>query len=636
MQAQKIRKVKAGERYGASWIHKLFLGAGYRDLWTASVEVEVLDLGSFAGGLQPVFRVGRGQTLGLAMKGEDGLSYTFRGIDKDPTMLLPPSFTNTLAARIVQDQTAAAHPVGPLVVDGLAEAFGVLNKESRLVLMPDDPKLGEFRKDFAGVLGTITEYPRAPTENMPGTFGAIEILSSLDLWQRRVAGKVLKIDSQAYLRNRLLDIFIGDWDRHSKQWRWANIPGKSGWQPIPEDRDQAFSRYEGIVISMARFKVPELIKFKDRYSGMEGMIRIGSEVDRRVLIDLDRSLWLDIATDIHSCLTDSVIDNAVRQLPKEYYELNGSELSLQLKHRRDNFMKAAEGFYKNLAGEVDIHCTNGDDRVEVQRLDDGRVDVKVFLSQEADSTEGPYYRRLFLPNETKEIRVYLQGGEDRVELSGPPDKRITVRVIGRAGLKTIDDSKTGGLYYYGSLKNAKIMPGPGTKIDSRPYKEPVIEADNKMLYHRDFGRRSAPVLWPGFSTDLGLVIGGGLFTESYGFRKMPYADSQLIRVGYATTARSGRFEYEGDFRRINSSLFTTVSFFASGVEVLHFYGFGNETTSEESKEFYKIQQSQFSFFPALRYIFSPQVEIYGGPVLKYSLYRRKQRHAHRATPAIRC
>jgi hypothetical protein len=322
-------------------------------------------------------------------------------------------------------------------------------------------------------------------------------------------------------------------------------------------------------------------------------------------------------------LTDVVIEKAVRQMPKEYYELNGAELAKRLKIRRDRFMKTAEDFYEHLARVVDIHGTDADDQVAILRNDDGNVEVKVSLLQGQGSVEDPYFRRQFFPKETKEIRVYLNGGSDRVESSGRADKRITIRIIGEDGHKTIDDSQAGGIRYYGSSENAELNLGPGTKVDSRPYEEPVYVADNEMLYHRNWGRRTTPQVWPGFSTDLGLFIGGGLYIERYGFRKFPYADSHLIRAGYATTAQTGRFEYEGDYRRVNSSLFTTVSVYASGLDVLYFYGFGNETQSEESKEFYKVRQSQFSFFPALRYTFSPQFEIYGGPILKYSLYRER-------------
>src|ERR1700704_6166597 len=46
--------VVAGRHYQAGWIHRLFLGAHYRDLWTMPVEVDVLDLCKFAGGLTPM------------------------------------------------------------------------------------------------------------------------------------------------------------------------------------------------------------------------------------------------------------------------------------------------------------------------------------------------------------------------------------------------------------------------------------------------------------------------------------------------------------------------------------------------------------------------------------------------------
>ncbi|HEV7501469.1 MAG TPA: hypothetical protein VGQ33_15750, partial [Vicinamibacteria bacterium] len=76
------RKVVAGEHYQAGGLHRLLLGADYRDLWAMPVDLPVLDLQHFAGGLKPVRRVGGQETKGLAMKGADGRDYTFRGLDK--------------------------------------------------------------------------------------------------------------------------------------------------------------------------------------------------------------------------------------------------------------------------------------------------------------------------------------------------------------------------------------------------------------------------------------------------------------------------------------------------------------------------------------------------------------------------
>ena len=37
-----------------------------------------------------------------------------------------------------------------------------------------------------------------------------------------------KGDSRALLQFRTIDIWDGNWDRHSKQWRWAKIPDREG------------------------------------------------------------------------------------------------------------------------------------------------------------------------------------------------------------------------------------------------------------------------------------------------------------------------------------------------------------------------------------------------------------------------
>ena len=268
--AKDTRTVIAGKRYKASGFHQFWLGKDYRDLWTTPVELEVLDLQSYAGGLRPVMRVGDKQTLGLALKGADGRDYTFRGIDKDPAPLLPESFKGTLTARVVRDQTAAAHPAGAVIVPLLAEAIGVLHTEPKLVIMPDDALLGEFKQDFAGAVGTIEEYPQEGSELLENCYTASQVIGHEEMWEKLMAGPENLIDSRALLRARLLDFLIGDWDRHRDQWRWAKLPVYNTWQPIPEDRDQVFASYEGLLLSSVRAFLPMLVTFKDSYPKMEG------------------------------------------------------------------------------------------------------------------------------------------------------------------------------------------------------------------------------------------------------------------------------------------------------------------------------------------------------------------------------
>lgn len=618
---EKTQKVVAGDKYEASGIHQWFLGRDYRDLWTMPVEVEVLDLQKFAGGLEPQFRFGRKQTLGLAMKGADGRNYSFRGLDKDPTTLLPPSFAETLAARILQDQTVASHPAGSVIVPVLAEAVEIFHTEPRLVVMPDSPGLKEFRDDFAGVLGTIAEYPTGASDSHPGTFGATEIINSAEMWNRILANPETHVDSEAFLRARLLDIFIGDWDRHTNQWRWAKIPENLLWQPIPEDRDQAFSQYEGIVLSWVRLRHPELLKFRSSYPGLEGMVLVGAEVDRKLLTDLDRSTWMDVSARVQDRLTDAVIDEAVLRMPQEYYELNGEELASQLKKRRDKLLDIAGDYYELLVTEVDIHCTDQPDFVKIKCALNGDLEVTVYPDDRGETVEEFYYKRNFLRDETNEVRIYLHGGNDRVVSEGAARKSILVRVIGEEGSNVVDDSRGGKIHFYGSPASDRLIKGVGSEFESRPHKRPDLDTENPLREHRDWGHRTAFRLWPGFSTDIGLFIGGGILTTRYGFRKYPHASSHLIRAGYATAARTGRLDYEGNFPRESSPLYGTLSAKVSGIEILHFYGVGNETTAEEPEDFYKIRQAMISFFPAARYKFSPEFEAYVGPEIKFSFLR---------------
>ena len=247
------RRVVADEGSGSKGkSYQALLGQGYRQLWGTSIEVDVLDLKTFAGGLRPVMRVGGLQTASLAMKGADRRNYTFRPLIKDASKLLPEEFRGTPVDDLIQDQMSAQNPVGAIIVSELSEAAGVLEAKQSLVVMPDDELLGEFREDYRGVLGTIAVYPSAGSTTNPGDMGASAIVSTHDMWSLYRTDPESRPDSKAYLRARLLDLFVGDWDRHEGQWRWAFIPGKHGLQPIAEDRDQALSNYDGLVMTIAR------------------------------------------------------------------------------------------------------------------------------------------------------------------------------------------------------------------------------------------------------------------------------------------------------------------------------------------------------------------------------------------------
>lgn len=616
---KKTKGVAAGVRYRASALHRFLLGSEYRQLWAKTIDAEILDLKTTAGGLTPVMRVGGMQTKGLALKGQDGRSYTFRGTDKDPTSVLPPDLQGTIADRIVQDQISSAHPAAPIIAGPILEAAGVLHSNVRLVVMPDDETLGKFRDEFAGLLGTFEEYPTPTTGDNPGFAGATEILDHKEMWHRIQASPSDRIDTRAFLKARLVDLFIGDWDRHRRQWRWAKIPGKSRWQPIPEDRDQAFCHYDGVIVGIARYSLPRIVKFGDNYPTMLGLTFNGWSQDRYFLTDLEWKDWEEIGEDLKISLTDAVIEAAVRSLPSEYLLDDGNRLETSLKKRHDNLLDVTKRYYRHLAHKVDIHATDVSERAEILRIDDSTVEIRIvpLHDKEKESKPKAYYSRRFHRSETQEICLYLHGGNDIVVTKGGSSDSFKIRIIGGSGDDSIDDSAGGGLKIYDSVGIPTVTPGTGTELNTRKY-DPPKNPNVPWLPPRDWGRQIVPIPWFGGGPDIGIFIGGGFTAKTFGFRKLPYSSAQTIRFGYASGANTFRLDYHGDFHKENSGRYTSLSARASRIEILRFFGYGNETPSDASRDFYKVEQQQYSLHLTHTVPLSGSLSFTIGSTIKFS------------------
>ena len=102
---------------------------------------------------------------------------------------------------------------------------------------------------------------------------------------------------------------------------------------------------------------------------MLGQTWNGRDLDRRLLVPLDRPDCDSVATALQAKLTDAVIESAAARLPPSYIPLDSARLANALKQRRDELPEAAQRYYRHLAGEVDMHGTDQNEVAEVQRVD---------------------------------------------------------------------------------------------------------------------------------------------------------------------------------------------------------------------------------------------------------------------------
>ncbi|HEU5040925.1 MAG TPA: hypothetical protein VFT84_08910 [Gemmatimonadales bacterium] len=585
----------AGEQYAAGPLHRAFLGEHYRDLWAAPIEVPVLDLATYAGGLEPAETGGGQQTRSLKFKDDDGREYTFRGVDKDPTRALPSAYRGTVVNRLARDATSAGHPAAPLIASSLLDAVGVLHAKPQLFVMPDDERLGRFQAEFGGMLGYMEQRP---DDGFAGADEVVEWDELVELLQERPSHRV---DARELLKARLVDHLLGDWDRHRDQWRWAGYRrgGRTVWRPIPRDRDQALVRYDGFLLGLARRIHPKLLNFGPRYPGVLGLAWNAQELDRRLLSSLDGEAFDAVAAEVQAAVTDSVIAASVRRTPASYQAERGEWLTDALRQRRDSLRVHAAEFYRFLAEDVDVTATDAAESAEARRLPDGRLSLVITTAEGGDTT----FRRTFDPRETAAVRLRLLGAPDSLRIEGDGGRGPLLEVEREPGVDAIVTAPGAGRYRL-------YDPRPATervKSDSTASDQPP----------RDWGSSFGISPRAEYEADLGLVLGLQAARTDYAFHRSPYGSRIRLVAQYATAADGLRADLVADVRRVNPDVRFELRVRASEIEMVRFTGFGNETPQPDG-DFQNVDQWQLTVAPVLAYAAGERVRLEVGPVLRYT------------------
>lgn len=576
--------VVADDRFEAGWLHRMLLGDHYRDLWSRPLRVEVLDLDRFAGGLRPLRLGGGTQTRSLRLAGADGRQYVFRSLRKFPEHVVPRELRGTFVQWVVEDQMSAMHPGGALVVPRLLQAAGVLHAIPYLRLMPDDPRLGEYRAGFAGMLGTIEERPDEGDDGAPGFAGALEVVGTTTLIERLWDRPWRQVAATNYLTARLTDLFLGDWDRHEDQWRWALLGqgDTARWYPIPRDRDQAMARYDGLLLSVARSTTPQLVNFGPSISPIPAATWNGRYLDRRLLTGLHREVWDSVAQWLTGRLTDSVIDGAIAGLPPEYRAVNGPTLRRNLRARRQRLPEAAAEFYRYLTRTPDLEASDRDDLVIIERDVVGLTHVR--MTRRVDTLA--YFDRWFDPRETSEIRIYLRDGDDKAVIAGE-GKGPLIRLIGGDDRDTLVDHSVHRHSRFYDRGRETVAVGRG--VNHRRYDRDA-ETDPTAHPPRDFGEQALAIPRLTVNSEVGFAAGAEYRRHVFGFRRQPYALLATGSVMASAARRSGRVHGDIRSKLVDSDTYLSFTTTLSGLDGLRWFGYGNGTTALREDEYYRVRQ----------------------------------------------
>lgn len=589
-----------------SALFTMLLDEDFRDIYKKPIKVPVATLDTLYGGLEVVRAGGGHQAKSLRLQTKDGRALNMRALRKSGTQYLEKvlskssyvsdDYEQTEIESLILDFYTSAHPYAFMAIPDLSDAAKIYHTNPRIFYIPKHRYLGHFNKEFGDQLYVIEERAEESYTEERNFGFADDIESTYDIIEKVREDEHYKIDENAYVRARLFDMLIGDWDRHPNQWRWARFNQENGdrvYKPIPRNRDQVFSNFDGALLDVVKIisgSKRRLQVYDETLEDIEWMNSAGVKLDRVLLQQSDREVWLKQAQFIEKNITDEVIENAFENIPLEVQDSSIDEIKRKLKGRRQNLVDIATRYYRYLNELVVVTGTNEDDHFEITRLNDGLTQVTV-SRRNNDVVGKPFINRTYDSRETKELWVYGLNGDDHFEVNGKGRSRIFTRIVGGQGHDVYDIKSGKGIKVYDHRsKENTVLNKNGANIK-------FTDVYNLNVYNFEKTRTKTFEVTPGLNVnpDVGLLLGASAVYTVNGFQRNPFSQQHTLDVQYAFDTNGFRLDYKGEFANFfldwNLEIGGT---YTSPNYTTNFFGYSNESDNDtDTYDFNRIKQSVY-------------------------------------------
>ncbi|WP_292946848.1 metallophosphoesterase [Olleya sp. UBA1516] len=574
-------------------VYKTFFGEKYRDIYSQKVEVPVATLDTLYGGLEIVREGGGHQTRSLRLQTKDGRQLNMRALRKSATQYLQTvlfketylkdDFDKTKIEDLILDFYTAAHPYAFSVVPDLSHAAGVYHTNPKLFYIPKHKYLKDYNYNYGGELYLIEERPEDNYTDEKNFGYADDIESTHDIIKKIRTDEKYKIDENAFVRARLFDMLLGDWDRHQDQWRWAQFNQDNGdklYKPIPRDRDQVFSNFDGALLDIMRFisgSTKQLQVYDGELKDIKWMNSAGIKLDKVLIQNSDKSVWIKQAQYLQDNITDAVIEEAFSKVPKEVQEESLLQIKTFLKERKNNLLDIAERYSDYLNQLVILTGTDKDDYIEVNRIADNKTQVVISRIKDGKKAD-VIVDRTFDKDITKELWIYALDDDDIIEVSGKASNLIFTRIIGGQNNDEyiINNGRRVRIYDH------KSKPNTITKNNGAKVKFTDIYNNNLFDFQKNIVKTSVVTPSLGYNPDDGFKVGVGLNYTVKGFSRNPYSQQHRFKSGYFFATSGFSLNYDGEF----ANLFGEWNLHVAGQLTSenftnNFFGYGNETVNND-------------------------------------------------------
>ncbi len=586
-----LSSVYTEEETSKGGLFKGLWGKHYREDYSKKIPGKTVLLDTLFGGLTPVRRGGGHQSKSLRLETKDGKEYVMRAVRKSAIRFLQAvafkdqfiqeDYKDTYSEKLLLDFYTTAHPYASLTVSEMADAIGVFHANPALYYVPKQHALGNYNDNYGDELYFIEERVDSGYGDVASFGNANEIISTKDVLLKLRRKDKNTIDEKQYIRSRLFDMLIGDWDRHEDQWRWAAFDsgnGKTNYKPIPRDRDQVFSNSDGLFLSYATRVIPALRLMQTYGPEIRSVKWFNDEpfpLDLAVLNEHTLDDWITAAEKIQNGLTDEVINTAFKAFPKEINQETLRKIKKSLIGRRSNLKKIATTYYAYLKKNPIISGTDKDDWFEVLRMPNGITKVTAYRIKQGKKAN-KFIETIYDRKETKQLWIYGLDDDDVFEVKGQGDKLITIKIIGGQNndIYRIKNKRKIKVYDYKTKKNT---------FETSVSKKLTDKYDLNNYNHKNV-KKNINQLTPsiGANPDDGLKLGlKNTFTIN-SLNKNPFSQRHTVTASYFFATQGYDIRYDGEFANVFGNwnlgiegVYTSPNF------AINFFGFGNQSINND-------------------------------------------------------
>lgn len=576
-----------GHFYNTLW------GTHYRNMYLQPILAPVIDMSKVKGGLAVEKQIPH--IHGLFMRNGAGHLYMLRVVGGSSTFMQSSFFSDiynkkdfkeTYLDKFIGDAYTITNPYSFLVADRLAAQLDLCSFDPQIYYLPQGATVDTIA-DGSCISGRlIAVYDLKAYNDSSKVFTTEEVLKKIQF------SKSFFVNQEEYIRERLLAMLIGDWNKVPENWLWNEKQHGDSliYSPIVIDRGQAFTKVDGafLKLMLGVLNLGSISNYDGEFKKMKKSNSLSLALDVALSARSNAGVWIGQAKLIRQQLTDEKINEAFLSFPSEIRGADTEAIKSNLKKRRNSLEYAARKYYNILQKTPVIVGTIGNDRFDIEQLSRDSLSVSIYSKM-----SGNYLYRKTFDKRANEIWIYGLDGNDSFNVTGNRRRSTPLLLVGGKGENSyhLQDGSRTKIYDYkshnkngDSLSGARMMQTDVENVHQYDYQ--------KLKYHTlDFTPMGI------YDSDLGLSLGAYLTYTMYGFKRVPYTYRHRLGYNYLEG-----FSYLGFFppfdERFNlivqASLTTPNNFY-------NFFGFGNQTPG------YKNEKNSYNQVKIDRYNVAPSI-----------------------------